>query len=119
MEWRRKASARLTLKIFRQLGGSLAQPRRLLKDLMKLIGDLEELAAGRCQIHRGSAEVMLQVRHLRFERHLLAGCSLGGVSGNSFNGGSGGSGPLGGLLGGRHGRMELLDLCFGESQPRR
>jgi hypothetical protein len=46
MEWWRKASARLTLKIFRQLGVALAQPRRLLGDLLKLFGDLGELAAG-------------------------------------------------------------------------
>jgi hypothetical protein len=35
----------------------------------ELIGDMGELAVGRRQIRRGSAQVALQLRHPSFERH--------------------------------------------------
>jgi hypothetical protein len=44
---RKKTTTRLTLEVLQQLGIALAQPCRLLGDLLKLVGDLGELAAGR------------------------------------------------------------------------
>jgi hypothetical protein len=40
------ASTRLTLEVLQQLGVAPTQTRRLLGDLLKLIGDQEELTAG-------------------------------------------------------------------------
>jgi hypothetical protein len=115
MRQRKKATTRLTLKVLRQLGVALAQPRRLLRDHLKLVGDLRELAAGRRQVYRGSAQVALQLRHPRLERRLLASNSLGGILGSGFGGSSGGLCPPSGLFSGCCGRTELLDLSLGES----
>jgi hypothetical protein len=83
-----------------------------------LVGNLGELAARRCQVRRGCAQVTLQLRHPCFKCHLLASGGLGGVTGGRLGCGRSGLGPLGSLLSKRCGCSKLLNLGPGECQPR-
>lgn len=92
----RKRRSPLTIDILCQLGVCVPKPGHLISGVLELVRHLRELLVGCLEVCASGGQVLLQLRHLRLERHLLLGSGLGSGLGGGFRGGGG---LLGSLIG--------------------